>query len=71
MVRANETYLVCQPHPDFTREQACDARAEAWSYIFGCYQADKETIISSVRCPNDAERRSDEIGATASTQRTA
>ena len=28
-------------HPNITPEQACDARARAWSYIFACYEKHK------------------------------
>ena len=43
-----------------TSDQALDTRAHAWGFIFDCY-AKKETAPESR--PDDAERRSSEIGA--------
>jgi hypothetical protein len=51
-----------------TPDYACDSRARAWAFAFECYRMKKG---SRPGAPNDAERRSDEIGARASTQRTA
>jgi len=35
------TGVVFRPAPDGTAEQAKDARARAWSYIFACYEKHK------------------------------
>ena len=66
-----EPHLLVVSSNAVSSEQGRDARAKAWSYIFGCYQPGKEAITLSLSHPNDAERRPDETGATAITQRTA
>ncbi len=48
-----------------TPEQARDARARAWAYVFECYSRSKEEQGGPATSRLDAaERRSSEIGAT-------
>ncbi len=44
----------------FTPDQA-DSRARAWAFVFECHAKKEATHPGS---PEDAERRSDEVGAT-------
>jgi hypothetical protein len=34
-------YIAVKPLPNISPEQACDARARAWAYVFECLQARK------------------------------
>jgi hypothetical protein len=34
-------YIAVKPLPNISPEQACDARARAWAYVFECWQARK------------------------------
>ena len=34
-------HIVCRPQPGITPEQARNARARAWAYVFECWQAGK------------------------------
>lgn len=49
-----------RPDPDATPEQARNARARVWRYVFECYAKRKAAPPSG---PDDTERRSNEVGA--------
>jgi hypothetical protein len=34
-------YIAVKPLPNISPEQACDARARAWAYVFECWQVRK------------------------------
>ena len=55
-----ESSVICVPRINTTPDQARDIRARAWAFVFDCH-AKKEAAPESR--PEDAERRSDEIGA--------
>ena len=57
-----EPTIFHSPRPDATSDAVRDSRVRAWAFAFECYR--KKSVPD--RRPDDAERRSDEIGATAS-----
>ncbi len=59
-VSQNRARITHPPHLSLTQEQARNARARAWAFVFDCYANKKggpETAL------DDAERRSNEIRA--------
>ncbi len=56
--------IVYRPLPGATQQQARDARARAWAYIFECFHRHEgEGNGSTIAAPDDAERSISEIGA--------
>ena len=55
-----ESSVICVPRINTTPDQARDIRARAWAFVFDCHEK-KEAAPESR--PEDAERRSNEIGA--------
>jgi hypothetical protein len=50
-------------HPHITPEQARAARARAWAYVFECFNRRNGNEAAPASRPDDAERRSSELGA--------
>jgi hypothetical protein len=50
-------YIAVRTLPRISPEQACDARARAWSFIFECYQNNKAAGTISGEGDADLDRR--------------
>jgi hypothetical protein len=59
----NSARIVLNPRQDLTAEQARDARARAWVYVFQCWREKQNAAGMTSTNGNDPERRSDEIRA--------
>jgi hypothetical protein len=63
MSRTSEVHLVYQLHPGITPEQARDARARAWAYVFKCWHAKKgEQHVVTTSKPIDTGNETTEHG---------
>lgn len=54
--------IIVKPTPGLTPEQALDARARAWRFIFDCHE--KKAAAHTQSSDHDADGRSNELGAT-------
>ncbi len=57
------TRVMVRPRPGISAKEAQDARARAWTYVFECFHLHKENEGGPETAPEDAERRSNGIGA--------
>ena len=49
-----EKRIICVSHKSLTPDQACDARARAWAFVFRCYESKKNPAAGeSVRGNSD------------------
>ncbi len=61
MAATADTNIIVKPTPGMTPQEARDVRARAWHFVFDCYAKKKAARPGG---PDDAERRSNELGAT-------
>jgi len=57
-----ELHMPAASYTAVSSEQNLEARARAWAFVFDCYRK-KEAASSPESHSEEAERRSDEIGA--------
>jgi len=60
---ASRADTTLKPDAGLTLEQARDARARAWAYVFQCWQGKQSAAGVTSTNGDDPERRSDEIRA--------
>ena len=66
MAPTDDTSVIVNPTPDITPEQARDARACAWRFVFDCYEKKKGAPESA---PDDAEESKNDRTDSASIHR--
>jgi hypothetical protein len=53
--------IVCHPSPaDVTSEQASDARARAWAFVFRCWQ-EKQKAAKRTPTPDGSNERNEQV----------
>jgi hypothetical protein len=59
----SEPQISLTPLSGTSPEQACDARARAWAYVFECFRSHIGKEGSPETAPDDAKKESKHVGA--------